>query len=746
MDEDSDSDDSVDESVYPSCGKAAWEDSFQRLLKYRENHGDTLVPQRYEIDRALGAFVADTRRLYKLKRLAKPLVARLNSIGFVWALSRAQISKQQSKSVASSKERKDNQKDPTAAVMADDKKSKSFSRPATEGRARPKDYWVDDDLEEEPEESAESEGEETDSENYDGKPIAKHVASDSMDDDSDSDDSVDDSAYPFCGKDAWEDFFLRLSKYRENHGDTLVPRRYEIDQALSRFVFDTRRLYKLKRLAKPLVARMNSIGFVWYVSRAQINERISHAARSKERKDKPKSSIAAVMPADKTRKESVLRPVINEDTIAKRNKHTAQPSNTSTHDKIIALLPPAKPVSDPAFSYMLKRLKKFIQVHGNAYVPQKGIDKELGRWVSSQRKRLRKQTLRQDQFRQLVALDFVWAMDRAQRPIPIQLDFLDEGDLLVSPEQPGTKERNKNDSSEDDNSEIDSEPEKVPGQLKQARRYQRNKSREYEDDNASDSDEEKKRKFVRHPATKERATSKGNKHTTQAPITSIHEKIIALLPPAIPGSDPGFSDMLKCLKKYVQEYGNASVPQMYRDGVLGRWVKKQRERLKKQTLRQDEFRQLVALDFVWAMDRVQRPIPVQLDFLDEGDLLISPEQPDTKGRNKNVSVGEGGNETDGEPMNQQVKRARRRQSSRESEYNPSFSTTPQRSGAPQSVTHQTLTSRFVSLLQLEKGSKILYKQENSCLKQLVDVFCRNPLVKKYIGKPFCQLFPEVRCK
>ena len=59
-----------------------WENMFAKLEKYRQQHGDCLVPQHYKEDPSLGKWVSKQRRNYsKLDPIRRE---RLESIGFVW--------------------------------------------------------------------------------------------------------------------------------------------------------------------------------------------------------------------------------------------------------------------------------------------------------------------------------------------------------------------------------------------------------------------------------------------------------------------------------------------------------------------------------------------------------------------------------------------------------------------------------------------------------------------------------------
>ena len=61
-----------------------------RLVAYREEHGDCLVPKSYNSDPKLGRWVAQQRAQKKRGTLLDDRVTRLESIGFAWAVTRRQ--------------------------------------------------------------------------------------------------------------------------------------------------------------------------------------------------------------------------------------------------------------------------------------------------------------------------------------------------------------------------------------------------------------------------------------------------------------------------------------------------------------------------------------------------------------------------------------------------------------------------------------------------------------------------------
>jgi hypothetical protein len=94
------SSDCDDKGATPSSACALqhrWDNMFERLLAFKAKHGHCLVPNRYDEDRSLGAWVSTQRRHYKAIESGNPnqdstplteeRVSKLREIGFVWATS-----------------------------------------------------------------------------------------------------------------------------------------------------------------------------------------------------------------------------------------------------------------------------------------------------------------------------------------------------------------------------------------------------------------------------------------------------------------------------------------------------------------------------------------------------------------------------------------------------------------------------------------------------------------------------------
>ncbi|OEU09068.1 hypothetical protein FRACYDRAFT_228936 [Fragilariopsis cylindrus CCMP1102] len=75
-----------------------WEEMYQRLVAYRNQHNSTNVSHRYQVDPKLGQWVTDSshlgcwvstqRQCYRKKNLMEKRMKLLNSIDFLWSVNR----------------------------------------------------------------------------------------------------------------------------------------------------------------------------------------------------------------------------------------------------------------------------------------------------------------------------------------------------------------------------------------------------------------------------------------------------------------------------------------------------------------------------------------------------------------------------------------------------------------------------------------------------------------------------------
>ena len=63
---------------------ALWEERYQELVVYKQEHGDCLVPKVYPENQQLAGWVGTQRQSYRKDKLSQDRVKRLEGIGFAW--------------------------------------------------------------------------------------------------------------------------------------------------------------------------------------------------------------------------------------------------------------------------------------------------------------------------------------------------------------------------------------------------------------------------------------------------------------------------------------------------------------------------------------------------------------------------------------------------------------------------------------------------------------------------------------
>ena len=70
-------------SIRQGQERSEWQASYQKLIRYKEKHGDCNVPHGWEEDKSLAGWVG-TQRKAKNSNLTSERVESLDDIGFEW--------------------------------------------------------------------------------------------------------------------------------------------------------------------------------------------------------------------------------------------------------------------------------------------------------------------------------------------------------------------------------------------------------------------------------------------------------------------------------------------------------------------------------------------------------------------------------------------------------------------------------------------------------------------------------------
>ena len=203
-----------------------WEQSFQKLLAYKQEHGHMLVPQNCKTSDGfgLGQWVRKQRRAEKLGRLGQDKKHRLEQVGFVWGPRHVQHTWEQSfQRILAYK-----QEHGHVLVPSNYKSSDGFGLG----------WWV-----------------------RNQRKAAKLCTLGQ-----DKKHRLDQVGFVWdYSQHTWEQSFQRLLAYKKEHGDVVVPSNYKTSDGfgLGWWVRSQRIAEKLGRLGQDKRHRLDQVGFVW---------------------------------------------------------------------------------------------------------------------------------------------------------------------------------------------------------------------------------------------------------------------------------------------------------------------------------------------------------------------------------------------------------------------------------------------------------------------------------------------------
>ncbi|MDB4472930.1 helicase associated domain-containing protein [bacterium] len=193
-------------------GEGIWEMQFQKLVAYKEKHGDCLVPQTWQEDRKLATWVANQRA--RKERLEKEKIKRLDGLGFVWETLQEAWEVQFQKLEAYKEQYGD------CLVPS----TSQYAHLVT---------WIG-----------------TQRTRKDKLGIEKIKR-------------LDELGFVWDPhEEKWELQFQRLKAYKEEYGDCLVPRSFE-DKKLAAWAKNQRTLKRTRKLSADRIGRLDDLGFVW---------------------------------------------------------------------------------------------------------------------------------------------------------------------------------------------------------------------------------------------------------------------------------------------------------------------------------------------------------------------------------------------------------------------------------------------------------------------------------------------------
>lgn len=198
----------------------------------------------------------------------------------------------------------------------------------------------------------------------------------------------------------WNEMFENLREYQATYGDCRVPQRWKFDRVLADWVTEQRMANNRGALAIERVKLLDELGFDWDPNASRWEERFRELLEFKK-----KHGHVDVSQRDPGY-EDLARWV--------KNQRRAKKNGGSWFDDR------ARRLEEIGFQWKLRegniweetfeRLVAFRDKHGHCNVPQRwDEDKELGRWVNTQRIHYRRGDIKDaDRIRRLEEIGFVW--------------------------------------------------------------------------------------------------------------------------------------------------------------------------------------------------------------------------------------------------------------------------------------------------------------------------------------------------
>jgi hypothetical protein len=198
---------------------------------------------------------------------------------------------------------------------------------------------------------------------------------------------------------AWDAMFLALQKYKQAHGNCLVPQRCKENPRLADWVSEQRVTNNKGLLDTERYRRLNELGFDW-------DPNSNHWEKCFRQLVEFKKEHGNTNVPQRSGKYRELGTWVRNQRAAKRYKRPIMAERAKRLDEIgfVWLL-----VEPMAWEKMFAALVEYKKVHNHCNVPQKaGEYKRLGKWVNTQRTQHYRGKLRADRKQLLDSIGFVW--------------------------------------------------------------------------------------------------------------------------------------------------------------------------------------------------------------------------------------------------------------------------------------------------------------------------------------------------
>ncbi|MDB2639996.1 Helicase associated domain protein, partial [Akkermansiaceae bacterium] len=394
----------------------SWESQYEKLLIYQKEHEDCLVPSDWKEDPKLGRWVVSQRHEKLNGLLEEDKLKRLEKLGFDWD-PKGTVWNERYKELQSYRDINQNclvprnsKEHPTLARWVSKQRSaKSEGRLSSDRIKKLEDIgfnWSNwDNLYQRLVAYQKKNGDCLVPHDWDDKVLATWIISQRQFKargklDSNRIEQLEDIDFTWDARQAkWEANFKKLTDYKEEHGDCLVPRNWH-DKKLATWVGTQRGFKNRDKLDDEKFRLLDNLGFVW------------DASRELSRLSSFELNYQKLVDYKKENKDCLVRSSYKDQTLARwvsiqRGRKQSGKLKSDEIEKLNDLGFVWDPTRED-WEVQFQKLVDYKEEHGDCLVPRNWHDKKLATWVGTQRAFKNKGKLEDGKIKRLDQLGFIW--------------------------------------------------------------------------------------------------------------------------------------------------------------------------------------------------------------------------------------------------------------------------------------------------------------------------------------------------
>ena len=341
--------------------------------KYYEEHGDLMLPDKYEMDgKKVSSWIKDKRKAYKKGTLTEEQIEQLEAIGMVWDVKEYKWNQmyQQVKQYY----------DENGNLILNPSQNKQL---CSWLRIQRDLYIKEEGLSEEQKRLLDEIEISKEIKKTKAKPKKEHRVS---------------------KKAAWDKMYKQAQEYYEANRNLIIPRDDEYSQ-LYNWVKNQRTKYNVDpkkcKLSKERIELLENIGMVWNIIEYQWNTIYAQAKAYYEQY----GSLS--IPDEREAEYKQLRTWIQEQKLKYNMKD--RPNLSKEQVEQLEEIGIVWNVNQASYDNMYKQAKKYFEEHGNLLIPRTEEYKTLSNWIKAQRRKYKSEDgLSQEEIERLEAIGMIW--------------------------------------------------------------------------------------------------------------------------------------------------------------------------------------------------------------------------------------------------------------------------------------------------------------------------------------------------